>query len=109
MSAHVRRLRPDQKTNNRGVGVPGMAAKRKAIDRQSCCSSPGRMHNTLRGPLRRGTLRSPMPTTAPLAALLPKTGETLNVDEILNRFVGYVSANGLSLYPAQEEAFLELL
>ena len=41
-------------------------------------------------------------TTAPLAALLPKPGETLDADEILNRFVGYVASTGLSLYPAQE-------
>jgi superfamily II RNA helicase len=46
---------------------------------------------------------------APLAALLPKRGETLDADEILNRFVGFVSSTGLSLYSAQEEAILELL
>jgi len=33
----------------------------------------------------------------------------LSTDEILNRFVGYVSSTGLSLYSAQEEAILELL
>jgi len=49
-------------------------------------------------------------TQAPLAALLPRKGEPpLDADEILNRFVGYVAANGLSLYSAQEEAILELL
>ncbi|WP_141325722.1 RNA helicase [Myxococcus sp. AB025B] len=47
---------------------------------------------------------------APLAALLPKKGEpALDPDSILDRFVGYVASNGLSLYPAQEEAILELL
>src|SRR5690242_6313058 len=47
---------------------------------------------------------------APLAALLPREGEgPLSQDEILGRFVGYVSSTGLSLYPAQEEAILELL
>jgi superfamily II RNA helicase len=47
---------------------------------------------------------------APLAALLPARGSPpLSTDEILNRFVGYVSSTGLSLYPAQEEAILELL
>lgn len=50
------------------------------------------------------------PATAPLAALLPRRGEgPLDADEILNRFVGYVADHGLSLYPAQEEAILELL
>ena len=33
----------------------------------------------------------------------------MSTDEILNRFVGYVSSTGLSLYSAQEEAILELL
>jgi superfamily II RNA helicase len=47
---------------------------------------------------------------APLASLLPARGSPpLSTDEILNRFVGYVSSTGLSLYPAQEEAILELL
>jgi superfamily II RNA helicase len=45
-----------------------------------------------------------------LAELLPKTGEPeLGPNEILDRFVSYVSATGFSLYPAQEEAILELL
>jgi superfamily II RNA helicase len=53
---------------------------------------------------------APSENQAPLAALLPKPGEPpLDADEILNRFVGYVATNGLSLYPAQEEAILELL
>jgi len=53
---------------------------------------------------------APSENPAPLAALLPKPGEPpLDADEILNRFVSYVSTNGLSLYPAQEEAILELL
>jgi superfamily II RNA helicase len=46
---------------------------------------------------------------APLEKLLPKPGETLSTDEILSRFVGYVADQGLELYPAQEEAILELL
>src|SRR5947209_338364 len=45
---------------------------------------------------------------APLEALLPPTGEALSSDEILNRFVGWVASTGLELYPAQEEAILEL-
>ncbi|MEW6435300.1 MAG: DUF3516 domain-containing protein [Myxococcota bacterium] len=51
-----------------------------------------------------------MPSPAPLAALLPpKGGPRLSTDEILDRFVSYVASTGLSLYPAQEEAMLELL
>jgi superfamily II RNA helicase len=47
---------------------------------------------------------------APLAALLPKSGEpALGPNEVLDRFVSFVSSTGLSLYPAQEEAILELL
>jgi superfamily II RNA helicase len=34
---------------------------------------------------------------------------TPNADEILSRFVGWVAERGLSLYPAQEEAILELV
>ncbi|KFE58906.1 DEAD/DEAH box helicase [Hyalangium minutum] len=54
---------------------------------------------------------TPAPETrAPLAALLPPRGSPpLSSDEILNRFVGYVTSYGLELYPAQEEAILELL
>ena len=49
-------------------------------------------------------------TDAPLAALLPRAGEPpLSADAVLDRFVGYVTQTGLSLYPAQEEAILELL
>ena len=49
-------------------------------------------------------------STAPLAALLPKPGEPrLTPDAVLDRFVQYVTTTGLSLYPAQEEAVLELL
>ena len=43
---------------------------------------------------------------APLAALAQGAPGT---DEVLSRFVSHVSAGGLSLYPAQEEAILELL
>jgi len=46
----------------------------------------------------------------PLAALLPAPGApALGSDEVLDRFVGWVSATGLSLYPAQEESILTLL
>lgn len=48
--------------------------------------------------------------TAPLASLLPPSGAPkLTSDAVLDRFVTYVSDAGLSLYPAQEEAVLELL
>ena len=49
-------------------------------------------------------------TAAPLAALLPKHGDPpLPADAVLDRFVSYVTQTGISLYPAQEEAILELL
>ncbi len=48
--------------------------------------------------------------TAPLAALLPRPGEPkLSPEDALDRFVSYVTSKGLTLYPAQEEAILELL
>ncbi|HET8541656.1 MAG TPA: DUF3516 domain-containing protein [Anaeromyxobacter sp.] len=52
---------------------------------------------------------APLAGEAPLAALLPPAGETLAADAILDRFVTWVSATGLSLYPHQEEAILQIL
>lgn len=46
---------------------------------------------------------------APLAALLPHQQDGgLDPDEALERFVSFVTDSGLELYPAQEEAILEL-
>jgi superfamily II RNA helicase len=45
--------------------------------------------------------------TGPLYDLLP-SGEA-GSDELLGRFLDYVAGKGLTLYPAQEEAILELL
>jgi superfamily II RNA helicase len=49
------------------------------------------------------------PTEAPLARLLPAHGETLAADAVLDRFVGWATESGLSLYAHQEEAILQLL
>jgi superfamily II RNA helicase len=47
---------------------------------------------------------------APLEALLPRPGEPpLDDAAVLDRFVSWTASAGLSLYPAQEEAILELL
>ncbi|HWV37540.1 MAG TPA: DUF3516 domain-containing protein [Vulgatibacter sp.] len=49
-------------------------------------------------------------TAAPLTSLLPGEGAPrLDPDQVLERFVSHVTAGGLSLYEAQEEAILELL
>src|SRR5215510_252858 len=60
-----------------------------------------------------GNEMRPMATNAqraPLAALLAKPGDPpLAANEVLDRFVSFATATGLSLYPAQEEAILELL
>ncbi|HQR30910.1 MAG TPA: DUF3516 domain-containing protein, partial [Anaeromyxobacteraceae bacterium] len=46
---------------------------------------------------------------APLAALLPPPGAPpLDDAAVLDRFVNWATSTGLSLYPAQEEAILEL-
>ncbi|MCM3877734.1 MAG: DUF3516 domain-containing protein [Thermoanaerobaculia bacterium] len=45
---------------------------------------------------------------APLADRIPPRG-TNDPDEILSLFVDWVSAGGLTLYPAQEEALLEIM
>ncbi len=52
---------------------------------------------------------SPSPTNAPLGALLPRSGESLAPDAVLDRFVSWVAATGLTLYRHQEEAILQLL
>ncbi len=45
----------------------------------------------------------------PLGALLPAPGQALAPDAVLDRFVGWATEAGLSLYPHQEEAILQLL
>jgi len=49
-----------------------------------------------------------MRDNAPLADRIPPRGTT-DADEILGLFLDWVSASGLTLYPAQEEALLELM
>ncbi|MEW5852155.1 MAG: DUF3516 domain-containing protein [Myxococcota bacterium] len=48
-------------------------------------------------------------TSWPLARLLPEGTAKLDQDEVLNRFLAFVAERGLSLYPAQEEALLEIV
>ncbi len=50
-----------------------------------------------------------LPPAAPLGDLLPPPGGSLDASAILDRFVGWASGAGLRLYPAQEEALLQLL
>jgi len=47
------------------------------------------------------------PRPAPLGGLAEPSG-ALSADELLTRFLGHVADTGLTLYPAQEEALLEL-
>ena len=47
------------------------------------------------------------PSVAPLGLLAQPAGQ-LSADELLTRFLGHVSSTGLTLYPAQEEALLEI-
>jgi superfamily II RNA helicase len=49
-----------------------------------------------------------MGAIAPLADRIPPRGTT-DADEILGLFLDWVSAGGLKLYPAQEEALLEIM
>ena len=50
-----------------------------------------------------------MTRAAPLAARLPPPDGELSSDDLLDRFLAYVADQGLTLYPAQEEAILEIL
>ncbi len=58
------------------------------------------------------TQDAPAPLYTPpantLEKALPAPGETLSDDAILDRFTAWVAAQGLELYPHQEEALLEL-
>ena len=49
-----------------------------------------------------------MPDVAPLADRIPPRG-TDDPDEILGLFLDWVASTGLTLYPAQEEALLEIM
>ncbi|HQQ77125.1 MAG TPA: DUF3516 domain-containing protein [Thermoanaerobaculia bacterium] len=49
-----------------------------------------------------------MPDAAPLADRIPPRG-TSDPDEILGLFLDWVASTGLTLYPAQEEALLEIM
>ncbi len=49
-----------------------------------------------------------MPRSAPLAARLPPPEGEISSSDLLDRFLAYVADKGLELYPAQEEAILEL-
>jgi superfamily II RNA helicase len=44
----------------------------------------------------------------PLADFLPRPGETVGADDLFDRFLAWAAAQELELYPAQEEALLEL-
>jgi superfamily II RNA helicase len=46
---------------------------------------------------------------APLGDRLPEPGRVLAAEEVLDRFVAFAAEAGLSLYPYQEEALLQLL
>ncbi len=48
------------------------------------------------------------PDRPTLASFLPE-GKVRDADEILDRFVSWVAETGIELYPAQEEALLELM
>lgn len=48
-------------------------------------------------------------TIAPLAARLPPRGELITGDDVFTRFLEYVTERKLTMYPAQEDALLEIL
>src|SRR5262245_639704 len=50
-----------------------------------------------------------MTRRAPLAARLPPPDGELLSSDLLDRFLDYVADKGMELYPAQEEALLELV
>ena len=84
--------------------------------RASLGLTPGRRaagHARRPSPCARGGFRATVarrcPARAPRRPLAaPETGELLS-DDLLDRFLAYVADKGLELYPAQEEAILELV
>ena len=50
----------------------------------------------------------PKPAPVNLEARLPAPGERVDGDRLLELFLAYVDELGLELYPAQEEAILEI-
>ena len=46
---------------------------------------------------------------APLAARLPPLSDYVSADDIFSRFVDHVTAKKHALYPAQEDALLEIV
>ena len=53
-------------------------------------------------------MTDPASDLRPAPPLAPPPG-SVDADHILEQFLGYVAALGLSLYPAQEEALFEIL
>ena len=66
------------------------------------------------GPAERGGAQVPLRSylgfmsIASLSDALPQPGETLSSDDLLLRFLEVQTLRGMELYPAQEEALLEL-
>lgn len=48
------------------------------------------------------------PPLAPLESRLPERCEGVDMDDLLDRFIAYTEEIGLQMYPAQEEAILEI-
>ena len=92
---------PRPQAVERAAGGPGQRAKGTVAHRGHCTVAtraawPGR---------RTGPQYQAM--AGPLYDLLPP-GDSPGSDELLGRFLDYVAGKGLTLYPAQEEAILEL-
>ena len=49
------------------------------------------------------------PPLSYLAYTLPARAQEVTADDVLDRFLQYVRVIGLELYPAQEQAILEIL
>src|SRR5205085_1358486 len=117
-SPRCRPCRPASRSRRRGAPRPCSAAARPPPGERALARprptpppdrrTPGRSRPSCsKGPCAHHS-RAMLEGMA-LAQLLPRAGEPLSSDEILDRFVGHAQAAGLELYPAQEEAILELL
>ena len=92
---------PRPQAVERAAGGPGQRAKRAVAHRRHCTVAT-------RAAWPVASIWPTIPTmSGPLHDLLPP-GDSAGSDELLGRFLDYVAGKGLTLYPAQEEAILEL-
>ena len=91
-----------------------MARVKRPGNRKGCesPSTAGSLARPSAAPALFGLGSRPVRPEAPLARQLdwlPPRPEDVRAEDVLDRFLAYVADKGLSLYPAQEQAILEIV